>query len=317
MGNNYLKVTGKGTVLVVTLWILALLSLLAIGIGFRVSIDLKLAGYQVDSLKAYEIAKAGIIKVIAELQKDEKEETDTLWECGITLNQDETFEEKFRNLENTKMGEGHFEITCLEDAERRVNINSAPKNILMTLFPKITSEIADNIKAWGPFDALSELLLVKGVTEDIYFGTGEERGMKDLLTIYGPKEFKLNINTADEKILEAILELSNINKIIAQDIVQYRIGEDGDINLTLDNGVFTNANVVADFLTGKGVDETVVANFINSNLLIFSSNYFRIRSVGVIERGKSKIQKAITCVIKRETAPSPPHKTEIISWFEE
>ena len=119
----------KGVILLVTLWILAILSLLAIGIGFRRSIELKLAGYQIDSLKAYEIAKAGIVKAVDALERDKKPTVDTLRECGITLalEENETFDGKFRNI---TVGAGRFSISYLEDAARKIDINTAPEQVL-------------------------------------------------------------------------------------------------------------------------------------------------------------------------------------------
>lgn len=74
----------------------------------------------------------------------------------------------------------------------------------------------------GRFDTVEELLLVRGVTPCVYYGKGkvppeygtnsrasscdseyEYSGLSDLLTVKGPG--KLNINTASEKVLSAIL----------------------------------------------------------------------------------------------------------------
>ena len=55
----------KGAILIVSLWIITILSLLAIGVGFRMGLEIKLTGYNVSELKALYLAKAGINKVIA------------------------------------------------------------------------------------------------------------------------------------------------------------------------------------------------------------------------------------------------------------
>ena len=54
----------KGAILITTLWILTLLTLLAVGIGTRMSIDIKLIGFSLNSLKAHYLAKAGMMRAI-------------------------------------------------------------------------------------------------------------------------------------------------------------------------------------------------------------------------------------------------------------
>jgi general secretion pathway protein K len=340
---------GKGgTILLVTLWLLAILSLLAIGIGFRTSIDLKLAGYQIDSLKAYEIAKAGIAKAMKELQKDESPDVDTIWECGITLKPDETLEERFKDI---KVGEGRFGVSYMdegqnklygiEDMQGKININTAPKDVLASLPAQLTSELVDSIRAWrgdtgegapspqpqdyadkpytckgASFDSVCELLLVKGVTKEIYYGENGN-GLKDLVTTFGPKdpkEFKININTASQRTLEAVLGAFNLDRAAAENIAEYRAGEDKDISTRADNRAFANMTELLTFLkTAEGGDlnDTTLANL--TKVIVFNSSYFKIRSEGILEGSKSNICRTITCVVNRKSLED----MDIISWVEE
>ncbi|NQU73136.1 MAG: general secretion pathway protein GspK, partial [Candidatus Omnitrophica bacterium] len=257
----------KGAVLLVTLWILAILALLAVGIGFRASLELRLLGYQMNNLKVYEIAKAGVIKAITELEKDETTDTDTIWECGIALKPDETQEEKFKDI---RIGDGYFEVSYvneagdkiygIEDVRAKININTASGDVLQRLSPEITEDIAANIRAWrgdeegieaadysdkpyscknALFDVVGELLLVKDVTSEIFYGTPEgetEAAINNLITTYDPSgEFKININTAGRRVLES-LGLGDS----AQNIVNHRAGEDGYIMTSDDNKVFSD-----------------------------------------------------------------------------
>ena len=50
----------------ISLWILAILTILAVGIGHRVSMGLRLARYQKDKLKGLYLAKAGLKVLIVE-----------------------------------------------------------------------------------------------------------------------------------------------------------------------------------------------------------------------------------------------------------
>ena len=65
----------------------------------------------------------------------------------------------------------------------------------------------------GPFTSLAELQLVRGVTESLYFGSEENPGLRDLLTVYS--NGKININTAGPVVLRAL-----VSKSVAEDTAQ-------------------------------------------------------------------------------------------------
>ena len=53
------------------------------------------------------------------------------------------------------------------------------------------------------FDTLEELLLVKGVTRELLYGAGKQKGLIDFLTVHG-KTNKININAASREVLLAV-----------------------------------------------------------------------------------------------------------------
>jgi general secretion pathway protein K len=71
----------------------------------------------------------------------------------------------------------------------------------------------------GPIESIEELLLVKGVTPELYHGTGERPGLSDLLDVGGSQD-KLDINSASPRAFlmiqglspETIAELETIRK---------------------------------------------------------------------------------------------------------
>ncbi len=86
----------------------------------------------------------------------------------------------------------------------------------------------------APLDVLSELLMVKGVTADLYFGPGVEEspdldeepprkagrrvaGLRDCLTVFA--RGKVNVNTAPPEVLSALLEEENDS--LVKEIVAY------------------------------------------------------------------------------------------------
>ncbi len=95
----------KGTILITTAWILAILTLFAVGIGFRVGLEIRLTGYRLDKLKALYIAKAGIKAGIIEKWREYAE--------GVSLAADAysepwaSNEELFKDIE---VGDGTFTL---------------------------------------------------------------------------------------------------------------------------------------------------------------------------------------------------------------
>ena len=75
----------------------------------------------------------------------------------------------------------------------------------------------------GPFTSLAELQLVRGMTESLYFGSEENPGLRDLLTVYS--NGKININTAGPLVLEALVSKSvseDTAQAWAESVVAYR-----------------------------------------------------------------------------------------------
>ena len=101
--------SNKGSILITTLWIIAILSLLAMGIGFRSSLEVRLSKYNMDKLQAQYLAKAGIEKARERLLNDGHPDYDTLYECGISLEDEETPESIF-GAQSNKLGDGSFSV---------------------------------------------------------------------------------------------------------------------------------------------------------------------------------------------------------------
>jgi general secretion pathway protein K len=78
----------------------------------------------------------------------------------------------------------------------------------------------------GPMEFIEELLLVKGVTDELYFGTGEMPGLANLVTPYG-RDGKVNINTAHAFILGALSDQIDLDMI--DGMVTFRDDEENDL----------------------------------------------------------------------------------------
>ena len=302
----------SGTILITTLWVLTILSILAVGIGFRVSIEARLSKYNMDKLKAEYYAKAGIVKAQALLLKDTNTEYDTMRECGVTV----PIDKENKDIFTEKLVDGEFEVSYTEeglvhygmaDEERKININKADQTVLTTLLGKGNEDVAASIMNWrgtakmpgggawdndyesltppykckhANFSVIEELMLVKGMTPELY------ESIKDYVTVYGT-DGKVNINTATKKVMLAC----GLGETLTSIIMDTRNGED-KIAGTKDDGLVQDITPEA---TGKwditSAERTALNNFTTK------SNYFRIESTGMVD--KSKIVGKIVCVIDR------------------
>lgn len=151
----------KGSVLMITLWILAILVIFALGLGHRATINLRLVKYQRDRLKATYLAKAGINRAIVELETD-KNTYDSLNETWST-GSDSTGKSLFENVEIEEgLGET-FTVKylydkdknvylCMADEERKINING-----IEPLGQKLLKEI---------FNFVDEFRGLRGIKDD-------------------------------------------------------------------------------------------------------------------------------------------------------
>lgn len=150
-----------------------------------------------------------------------------------------------------------------------------------------------------PFTYVDELLKIKSFTLDL-FGTMEERSMKglgDYFTVYGLGDKKLpkgrygfsgtiNINTAPEKILEALLPEGREHQ--AKDLVDYRLERpDMESNYThsLEKGWYSRVIELSE-KEKKALDRKIS----------YSSHIFRADCTAWID----KFKVGLSAVIKRE-----------------
>jgi general secretion pathway protein K len=136
----------------------------------------------------------------------------------------------------------------------------------------------------APIEFLEELLLVKGITKELYYGTQGQPGIANFLTPYG--DGLININTADPVVLKALS--AEITDDMVENMLEYRNDKDNDLS-----AVNWNDRV--------GVSDVPV----ESSLLTTSSTHFEITSGGFIEA----MTKQVTGMVKRTE-----QGLEILSW---
>lgn len=312
----------------VSLWILVILTLLAIGIGHRVSFGLRLSRYQRDKFKGLYLAKAGINWAILEIEKDDPnyDNLNDSWSNNEEKFKKIAFEENeidYATVNYVTVGENNNPKTIygVTDEERYININTAPSALLIELLNKISvinaSEIANNICAWrgdtgieipeyeelgytnkgSSFLNKEELLLVKDINRQIY------ENLQYLITIWGYG--KVNINTTPKEILGILIGYCQ-KQLISKGVTE------NDPQDLLDRIMEARpANDFSDLqakLNAQGSLNSGQINILNElkTVIIFKSSCFYIQSSGKIN---DKYSAAINCIFDR-------YNKKIIYWHE-
>jgi general secretion pathway protein K len=306
----------KGTILVTSLWIMTILAIFAIGIGFRVSIEARLNKNNMDRLKGVYLAKAGIIKSQELLARDNNS-YDSMRECGIMVSPINTSGEadQLARIFTERLGDGKITVSYDEegksfygmmDEERKININKASAEVLKNLLGTNNEEAAESIVNWrsnlrlpkgasddfyrsltppyeckhADFSVIEELMLVKGVTPQLF------ESIKDYITVYGD-DGRININTATRKVmLSAGLDQGTVDIIMT-----IRNGPDR-IAGTKDDGMLSG-----DIASQLSIPMTSPTRTVLENYFTTASNYFRIEAKGLASG--SKIYSKVACIVKR------------------
>jgi general secretion pathway protein K len=121
----------------------------------------------------------------------------------------------------------------------------------------------------GPLDSPEELLLVKGVTPELFYGTEDHASIAPYISVFG--NGRININTADPKfpaspplVLRSLHEEMSLSDSMAEDMANYR------------------QEATEDELASTQWYSQVLPDDIKipNELITTASNYFQITSVG-------------------------------------
>ena len=160
----------------------------------------------------------------------------------------------------------------------------------------------------GPFDHLSEVRLVKGITPELFNGFGGAAGLGAYITVYGAEKSgdqgftfpgKININTAELPVLAALLPMESSG--FAQAMIDYREAMSGS--------QYTH-NDLGDINWYKNVAGLSDEN-LNSALISVSSDIFRLTCTAKL----NNVQLTTTAVVQREKASeSEPWHCKVLNW---
>lgn len=306
----------KGSILILVLWVLLLLSIFTFSAGYAARQRLLL----LDRLEAREslraIAEAGVQAGIQTLrQKDlNAQRMDSL---------NEEWSRDDLGLKSAEVGNGFFACK-LVDEERKINFNQTNSTLILTrlfelaagLDEQAASELAEAILDFrdedddpyesgaesryyqflnpsyfsknAAFDSLEELLFVKGMTPAIL------EKIRPFVTLTGSP--RVNLNTAPKEVLLAL----GFSEALVKAIMVFRNGRDQQSS-TLDDRAFSDLGTAAETLESNGCggvgEKNELQNWSESGKLDVHSESFLIESRARLADSTESL--TVRCVTKR------------------
>jgi general secretion pathway protein K len=336
----------KGSILIIALWILFLLSIFAVILGSGVRQKLILVQRLDERDRLRLIAEAGILQGIDEIKKTEPLGYDTLkdpWAADITVFKDVsfgggTYNICYNEIENlcvkeTDAASGLKVCWGVVDEERKININTADMPVLTRLFAAVldidgaqAQDIAASIIDWRDSDNTS---VSPGGAEDTYYSGLQYpyeakdalfESMDELLLIKGvtPSVFRkikgfITIYGSGRVNINTagkeILSALGLNDDLVQKTIAFRQGKDG-VDGTADDNIFTAAaEIVPSISQAYHLSAADIAELsaVADKYLATSSNNFMVRSLASLNN-RTNIKETV-CVFNRTT-------DKIINWRE-
>jgi len=137
----------------------------------------------------------------------------------------------------------------------------------------------------GPLELLGQLLLVRGMTRELFYGTKEKPGLSRYLTVHG--DGKININTADLLVLKSLFP--GIDEEAVESMLDYRLDKKNELK---DPGWYKKVHGMSHVSIDPGLVTT-------------TSNYFEIMSQGF----EGEMKKTLTATVMRNKGT-----VRILSW---
>ncbi len=292
----------RGVALLIVLVIVALLAALVVDFGYSSRVDLTLADLYENSQKARTIVKSGFYfgraLLLADTNgydgpKDLWTRTDLISFVPMFLEEGEAIRGSITD-ENSK-----FNLNSLVNSRGKVEeLSYAQFQRLLTVL-NIDTGLADAVVDWidpddktmpmgaernyylsegrtcknAPLDSIAELLLVKGFTRDLLWGTRTSKGLIDYVTCLS--DGKININTASEEVLRSLDD--EMDQALAQSIIARR-----------NEQPFETTNDMRDMQSMPAL----LFSRILSRITV-SSNYFSIRMEGNVNKASVRLDAVV------------------------
>lgn len=348
-----------GFALVIVLIVITVLGILAGSFAYSMKVEMRLAQNSTFESELEWLGRSGVELgryVLGQSMGQQYTSLNQLWAGGPGGPNETNSVLAGISLTGNKLGAGTFSVR-IKDMERKFNINLSDQDVLsrglkvMGVDAGDFSLIVDSILDWrdaddnthlsgtesdfylgltppysakdGPIDDLSELLLIRGITPELYWGPGasehrsqlfqpntDRGGRKDeapsytvgLVDLFTPvSNRQINLNTASVYVLQM---LPGVDMNVANNIINFRAGPDGTDG-TEDDTPFMSVAMVNP-ATVPGLDPLMAAQI--GRLCGVTSMTFEI----IVDAQIGKYHKRYTAIVRRNS----PRDVQILqfSW---
>ena len=255
---NRLIKDDSGFALILTILIISLIVAITLQFNTSMRSDMYDAASLKEGIELTCIAKSGFNYACAVLSEDDP--------AVDSLHEDWADQKLLSSNSATMFGDGRFEVRIIDYSGKiPVNsvVEGEKFEALLTRFlsreefglgSEDVGNLVDAIKDWvdpddeitkfgaengyyqaldrpyscknASLDSVEELLFVKGITKELFYGTREKPGISGYLTVYG--NGRININTAAPLVLRSLSD--QIDQEMVEDMVAYREDEKNDLN---------------------------------------------------------------------------------------
>ncbi len=323
----------NGSILILVVWVISLLSILAAGLGSQGVSALSLTDRLSQQLQASYVASAAAQRAFAVIDGDQTSSYDGMtdeWANRAGLFESQPFDGGQFTISYQSAGQSSSTIFGLIDEERKLNINLMPPDVLQAFFElqgglkeDAARDLSQAIIDWrdadhekqpygaesfyylgrspsyeckdAPFESVEELLLVRGMTPDLF------AQVSPWLTVYGSGQ--VNLNTAGEPVLRAL----GLSHEAVNAIVFYRAGED-NAQGGADDRAFTSVPEALSSLDLQlsNADKAVLGKLSGKHLLTVQAQAF---SMSIDAQTDGGGLAHVSCVMDRDG--------NVLSWTEQ
>ncbi len=325
----------NGTVVVMVMWILAILSLFAVGLGYRSSIELRLTSFYLDKVRTSYLAQEAVYTTFFHIANDTNRKVDAYnerWGNYAEAFFDKEYDDAKVNVTHLADSNDDEKVILYgaSDEMGKININKIPKEIIKSEYwqeefgfdddlvkvlmhwrKKNSSE--KDLDAWyettygykarhGKIQLLEELHFLKNFYTNSCDKNKHRARLKDIITFWG--NGKVNMNTASREVLEALFVMQSAQKEMGKSdredlirmIIEYRNGDDG-LPGTLDDQLFENVNIE----TAIGTHDASFISMLNwlrtKQLIGVTSDFFRIDATVTFKT--KKLKRNVSAIVSR------------------
>lgn len=319
----------RGAVLLVVLWVVMAISLLAVSFSATIRTEVDAARYLVEQKQAYYMARAGMEYAVYEILKTQSLTGNAAMGAGFA---GRAIPPVMRGALSLNLTGGGVDVQIIDESGK-INVNAAPDFVIFNLLIMVgmnegaAAEVTDSILDWvdvddmprpfgaeidfylmnnppyrtknGPISVPEELLLIKGITPEIFYGRKGLSREGDPVEYFGLKKYfttfstgaAININSAPVPVLAALPGLDYSAALV--------------IDQMRSEAPFTNMVQLEQGIAGLSGESS-------SYLGIIQSNVYTLNCAGRLDN--SDVVSRIRAVVRVD--PRSPRGYRVLYWNE-